>query len=323
MRAVGAREFGALPELLELPRPVPGAGEVLVRLEAAGMNPFDWKILDGILRPRPHVFPIIAGIDGAGTIEATGPGVTRFFPGGTIYGQFLHDPVGTGTYAEYTVVPEAIAVDPIPSGVSPVQAAAIPTAGMTAQDAVDRLELKPGSKLLMIGASGGIGSFAMQLAATRGVEVVALARASSADRLKQLGAREVLDRADLRWPDIVRRRCPQGVDALLDLMSDRAAFAQNLAFVRPGGVAVSTTYAAEGPTAADGSLRTINIDLQPSRDLLRRVTAEVMDRRLTIPVERSLRLDDAPSVLAEIRAGRAGGKFVIVFENAARGEPPG
>src|SRR5579863_2950848 len=109
MRAIAVRQLGEVPEMMDLPKPTPGPGEILVKLRAAGVNPFDWKIIDGVAEAgRPHVFPLILGVDGAGTIEAVGSEVKTFAVGDGVYGQFLHSPVGIGTYAEYVIAPETL-----------------------------------------------------------------------------------------------------------------------------------------------------------------------------------------------------------------------
>ena len=317
MRAVAVRSFGATPEVMDLPAPTPGPQEVLVRLDAAGMNPYDWKILEGILRPRPHVFPLIAGVDGAGAVVAMGEEVRGFRPGDRVFGQFLHDPVGTGTYAELAPVPERGSILPIPAALPSPDAAALPTAGMTALDALDRLAVAPGTALVVVGASGGVGSIVTQLAAARGVEVLAVARPSSAERLHRLGARETLDGSDPDWDRSVRESRPEGVEGLLDLMSDRSRFARNLRLVRAGGRAATTVYAAGPDLARPAGVDVLTIDLQPSSTLLERLSAELIARHLTVPVVRTIPLEDAPSVLAEIRAGRGQGKTVIALGASA------
>jgi NADPH:quinone reductase len=313
MRAVAVDSFGAAPRLMDLPRPSPGPGELLVRLSAAGLNPFDAKIARGILKGRPHRFPLVLGVDGAGWVEAVGSGVQRFEPGVRLFGSFLHDPVGTGTYAEYTTVPEGNAIVPTPSELSDVEAAALPTAGMAALDSLDRLEVGSGSTLLVVGASGGIGSVALPLARGRGARVLAVARGSSEARLRALGAEIVLDPNGPEWAERVRSVAPRGVDALLDLMSDGDAFARAAHLVRPGGRAATTVYAMKSTTKLPEGVDGFNIDLQPSSRLLLHLVEELRSRGIRLPPGRTIPLPDSPSILSEITAGRAVGKTVIVI----------
>jgi NADPH:quinone reductase len=312
MRAVAVARFRETPTLMELPRPVPGAGEVLVRVRYAGVNPFDLKIADGILDgSRPHVFPLVLGVDAAGTVEEVGSGAGRFQVGDQILGQFLHNPVGTGTYAEWAPVPENIGVGTVPVGMPLDQAAALPTAGMTALAALEMLALPSGADLVIVGASGGVGSFATALAASRGLRVVAVARASSAARLRSLGADEVVDPSSGDAKDAVRQAHRSGVDGLLDVMSDAKAFAEWTTLVRRGGAAATSVYVANADTLAREGLRGGNLDLQPSAALLARLFRAVVEGHLPVPLERRISLTEAAGVLAEMKAGRASGKTVI------------
>ncbi len=313
MRAVAVDRFGGKPRLVELPVPVAGPREVLVRIAAAGINPFDAKIGDGALEGRPHVFPLVLGVDGAGTVEACGPGVTRFVRGDPVFGQFLHDPVGIGTYAEYALVPERLGLTKIPRELSFVEAAALPTSGMTALAALEAFDLRPGDTLAIVGASGGIGSIAVPLAAGRRASVAALARRASAARLLALGAAETIDSAPDGLPERIHQRFPRGIDALLDLMSPPPRFAELSSSVRPGGTALSTVYAAELSGAGAAGVRRINLSLQPSAALLDRLVDEIVSGRIPVPVGRTVSLEGAAEALREVKSGRGAGKTVIVL----------
>jgi len=312
MRAVAVPRFRVPAELVEIPEPGAGPGEILVRVEFAGINPFDWKISDGIFEGRrPHVFPLVLGVDGAGTVDAVGSGVTRFQTGDRVLGQFLHDPVGTGTYVEVTPVPEALGVVRLPPSLTFPEASALPTSGMTALEGLDVLALPSDSSLVIVGASGGVGSFATELAASRGIRVTAVARARSAARLRSLGAAEVIDPTSEDAPSSLARSHPRGVDGVLDAMSDGPGFARYVALVRRGGVAVTTTFAADAETLATPGIRVVNLNLQPRADLLGRLVKEVVDHGLRVPVEQQVPLPNAPSALSELKAGRGHGKTVV------------
>jgi NADPH:quinone reductase-like Zn-dependent oxidoreductase len=316
MRAVAVGSFRAVPELMELRSPTIRDDEVLVQLEFAGINPFDWKIADGLFeKSRPHVFPLILGVDGAGIVEAIGPTVRRFKVGDRLFGQFLHDPVGTGTYAELAPVPEGIAVTHVPDGLKTEDAAALPTAGMTALASLDALDLSRGSTLVIVGASGGVGSFATELAVARGLRVTAIARANSVTRLRSLGAEKVLDPSSADAQTALARTHPSGVDGLLDLMSDGPGLARWASVVHRGGALATTTYSADIASLERAGVHGTNIDLQPTAALLERLAHEVVTHHLKVPLERIIRLPDAAAGLAELKAGRAAGKTVIrLFE---------
>lgn len=312
MRAVAVRKFRALPELMELPVPSIGPGELLVRVEFAGMNPFDWKIADGAFEGhRPHVFPLVLGVDAAGTVEAVGPGVEKFRPGDRVVGQFLHDPVGTGTYAELATVPEGIAVVRVPETLPFAEAAALPTAGMTALAALDALGLARGESLVIVGASGGVGSFATEIATGRGVRVIAVARASSAARLRSLGAEEVMDPTSHDVLVALKHARPGGADGLLDAMSDRSGFERFAAVVRRGGTALSTTFAADVSALERSGVRGVNLNLIPDEVLMDRLVREVLSQQLKVPLERRVSLAEVPATLAELKTGRGHGKTVV------------
>jgi NADPH:quinone reductase-like Zn-dependent oxidoreductase len=158
MRAVAVNKTGDTPELMELPVPQPGPGEVLVKLETASLNPIDAGIAEGQL-PMPSAFPPVLGVDGAGRVVAVGEGVRGFEPGDAVHGQFLHTPLGSGTFAEYMVTPQSPdygAMKLVPAGVSSEIAAALPTAGMTALGALEAIGLKSGQSILIVDAVGRV-----------------------------------------------------------------------------------------------------------------------------------------------------------------------
>ena len=308
MRAAAVREFRGPVEVLDLPIPSAGAAEVAVRIEAAGMNPFDWKIADGALSPRrPHVFPLVLGVDGCGVVEGLGAEVRGFARGERVVGSFLHDPVGIGTFAEHSVVPERNALVRVPPEVPATAAAALPTAGMTALQSLDLLGVGRGDRILLVGASGGVGSIAVQLARSRGVEVVAVARRPSHARLLQLGAFAVLEPNAAGTEELRELSGASGLDGLLDLVSDPAAFASWTLALKHGAGAASTVGAAR-PSA---DFRAIPIDMRPSSRDLGRLLSEVVSGALQVPVDRTIPLEGVAAAIAESRAGRASGKTVV------------
>jgi NADPH:quinone reductase len=314
MRAVAVPDFGGVPALMELPNPEPGEHDLFVRMTAASVNPFDWKIAEGIFRgKRPHVFPLVLGVDGSGIVDRVGPAVTMFQRGDRVFGSFLHRPVGIGTYAEYSAVPERNAIVRIPEGLDPVEAAGIPTSGMTALEALNTIDPPEGARLLIVGATGGVGSFATQLAAGRSLHVIATGRSDAVSDLKARGAREVIDFSSAPVVEQVRALHPEGVDALLDLVSNAAAFAELATLVRSGGVAATTTFVADPPALAKAGVRGVNIDMQPRTELLETIASEILAGRLTVPVGSRIPLEAAPDACARSRAGRARGKTLILL----------
>ena len=227
MRAITVNEYGAAPALTEVPDPHPGPGQVLIEVEAAGMNPMDRSIAAGAWKEQmPGSFPFVLGADLAGVVEAIGEGADRFQPGEEVFGQLLIAPLGSaGTYAEYVAVTEDAPLARLPEGLDPIVAAALPTAGVTALQIVESLGQLTGKTVLMVGAAGGVGSFAMQLAAHAGAHVIAVARGDAADRMRTYGAVETVDHTTVSVPDAVQQTHPDGIDILVDLASDADGFA--------------------------------------------------------------------------------------------------
>jgi NADPH:quinone reductase-like Zn-dependent oxidoreductase len=201
MRAVTVSEYGGTPVVAEIPTPEPGAGQVLLRMRAAGMNPMDATLASGAWRPAPATFPMVLGADGAGVVERAGEGARRFSRGDELFGQLLIAPLGSaGTYAEYVAVTEEAPLARVPDGLDPVVAAALPTAGGTGLALVASLEPLAGKTVLIVGAGGGVGSFATQFAVNAGARVIASVHAAAAGRMRGYGAAETVDHTEVSLP---------------------------------------------------------------------------------------------------------------------------
>lgn len=315
MKAVAVSKFGALPQVMELPKPVPRDGMLLIRVAAAGINPFDWKLIDGILDGKMHhQFPLIMGVDGAGVVEAIGDGVTRFKVGDHIYGQFLHAPVGEGAFAEYAIVPEKAAIALAPEEISLIEAAAVPTAGMTALQLLETLELKAGQTLLIIGATGGVGSFASQLAKQQGIHVIAtVSDETAAYRMLKLGATETINYKEAPIAAQISTLYPHGVNGLIDLVSDAATFNAMSGLVKSGGAALTTLFTANSQQLSQKNIRGGNFETKGSTASLDKLTAIINTGKLRIPVENKISLAEVPAAIAASRTGKGKGKTVIVL----------
>jgi NADPH:quinone reductase len=313
MRAVVVDEFGGTPHLAEVPRPVAGPGQLLIRVEAAGINPWDLKVADGFMADRaPHDFPLILGTDLAGVVEVAGDGVERFAPGDRVAGKFIGRPIGHGTFAEYVVVPADGTVATVPDGISGEQAAALPIAGLTALDLYDVLEPVDGRTVLVVGASGGVGSFVVQLLAAGGARVIATARPDDAERLRGLGVAETVDYTAGQVAEAVRESHPDGVDLLVDMVSAPDALSALLPAVARGGRAWSTTWSADESALAELGLTGGNFESPGRIEQLERLLAKVADKSLVVPLGRALPLTDGPDALAAFRSGGTRGKTVLV-----------
>lgn len=315
MRAVAVSEFGGTPTLMRLPRPEPAEGELLVRLCAAAVNPFDFTIARGWVAERaPHVFPLVLGVDGAGVVEALGAGVERFAVGQAVYGAFLHPPYGRGTYACYAVVPEHAWIAPAPANIPLPHAAAAPSAGMSALALMHLARIREGETVLIVGAGGGVGSFALQLAAARGARVLATSRPDSSSRLRALGASDCIDYTRGALPEQAAALAPQGVHVLLDLVSDRAGFAANLSALADGGRAISTRYAVCADTPRARSLRLVNLDLNgehASRAPLAALSALLDSGGLVVDIQAEIELSEMPAAIQRLVGRGARGKTIV------------
>jgi NADPH:quinone reductase-like Zn-dependent oxidoreductase len=286
------------------PVPAPGPGEVLVRLTAAGLNPFDWKVIDGIV-PDAR-FPLIIGTDGAGTVERVGADVTGFQPGDAVFGQFAEVEEGRGSYAELAVASQD-AIAAAPRTVALSEAAAVPTAGMTALNLVDRVAATGAGRLLVVGATGGVGTFATQLASARGIAVVATAAKDKADLMHALGAMEVVDHT----AGPIAGQVDPPVDAVIDLASDTDRLRALLPVIRPGGMILSPVFAV--PDGGLPGVEAANFSSAASADLLERLAREIDAGHVRVVIGDTVTLSQAPGALARSRAGRARGKTVIVI----------
>ncbi|GAB2647999.1 NADP-dependent oxidoreductase [Nocardia goodfellowii] len=298
MRAIVINEFGATPESTDMPVPEPGARAVRVHLEAAGVNPFDRKVADGILDGKlPHDFPLILGVDGAGTVVETGPEVTRFAVGDRVVGKFLAGRAGHGSFAEYSVLPEDATLVRIPDGIATMAAAAVPTAGVTAQDLVDAAKIEPDETVLIVGATGGVGVFLVQLANLAGAHVIATARGAAADQMLRLGAAETVDYTRGSVAEQLADRYPDGIDVLFDLVSPPDRLTELTAVVRDGGTVYSTIGSADAPALLDRGIKGGNFESHGAAPELARLLRRVSDGDVVIPIESTVPLAQAAAVI--------------------------
>jgi len=305
--------FGQEPQVVDLPDPVPGPGEIRVRIEAAGMNPFDWKVIDGALQGVvDHPFPIVMGSDGAGVVEALGAGVDDFRPGDRVYGQFMKVALGRGSYAEQAIAPADGKIALMPEALSFEVAAALPTASVTAYQAIEALRLGEGDTVLINGASGGVGQSAVQLAAAAGARVIATAPGDLADHLRALGANEVVDFTEGPTAGQVLALHPDGIDAVLDLVSTAGHAGPLVDLLRPGGVAISTNGALDVDAMAARELRGVNFFSDATPGALATVAGLAAEGRLRVSLDATVPLEEAPGAVARARTGQARGKTVIV-----------
>jgi NADPH:quinone reductase-like Zn-dependent oxidoreductase len=315
MHAVAITGFGTTPEIMQLPVPQPGPGEVLLRIRAAAMNPFDWKVIDGALRgATPHSFPLVLGNDAAGVIEQTGPGATRFQAGDRVFGQVMNVSTGQGSYGEFAAASEHGHLSLAPDGLPFAVAAALPTASGAAYNAVQVTGADHGKTILINGATGGVGQSAVQFATQAGATVLATASHQAAADITKLGAHHIIDYTKGNVAAQVQAVCPAGVDAVLDLVSPPgAAGIDDLAtLIRPGGILVSTNHAAAVEALAARGIRAANFVNTTTEGTLASLAEMADSGALRIHIDAEITLRQAPDAIASARTGHARGKTVII-----------
>ena len=314
MRAIAVEEFGAPVTLMDLPIPKIGADQVLIRVGAAGMNPFDWKVADGALGgEREHSFPLILGFDAAGVVERVGADVTGLAEGDEVYGYLLKPEIGGGTYAEYVSAPAAI-VARKPETIGFAEAAALPTPGLTALDLIDAVNPTDRDTVLIVGATGGVGSYAVQLAARRGARVIATARRANEAFIRGLGTAETIDHTTEDIVGAVLVAHPDGIEAIIDVVSAPDVLSRIARLLKKGGRLASSVYAADAEGLAERGIRAANIGMQPDVRRLEELSWMVDAGEISVRLEHTLPVEKAREALQQSRTRHVRGKIALLLE---------
>jgi NADPH:quinone reductase-like Zn-dependent oxidoreductase len=311
MRAFAIDQFGAPGSIHELPEPVPAEGQVRVRVEAASINPADVGMLSGAYKDfMEHRFPMVPGLDLGGTVDAVGPAVEGLRVGDPVFGVHGKMVVGAGTFAEYAVA-SAATLARRPSSVDAQFGAALSLAGVSALHVVEASALQAGDVVLVIGASGGVGSVALQLAAAAGATPIAVARSVNHEYVRGLGAREAIDYTTQDVFETVRAAHPEGIAAVFDMVGDKELNSRLAELVRPGGHLVSMMGGADVETLAARGITGVNVMTQATTDKLERLAAFVEAGALRRPEIRTVHLDEVGQALVEIAGRHVRGKLVV------------
>jgi NADPH:quinone reductase len=310
VRAFVVEQLGETGSVRDVPAPEPEPGEVLVRVRSASVNPADVGVVRGFYKDfMEHRLPLIPGIDVSGEITAVGEGVNGYREGAEVYGVSAKPFYGAGTFAEFATLPSD-AVYPKPTTVDHTGAAALPHAALTAFSQMDAVEPQPGQVVLIVGATGGVGSYATQLAAHRGARVVAVARAENAEYARDLGASEVIDYRSGDLLELVRARYPEGVDAIIDNFSDPAGLTRLSELVREGGRVTSPKMGVDADELERRGVAGSNVDRgDPAR--LDELTGLIEKGEIRVPETRTHPLEAAAAALEEVERGHVRGKLVL------------
>ncbi|MCX4681761.1 NADP-dependent oxidoreductase [Streptomyces sp. NBC_01433] len=307
MRAISQDIHGAADVLKEvrLPKPVPGPSQISVAVRAAGVNPTDWKHRAG--SGFVDRLPLVLGWDVSGVVEAVGYGVTLFKPGDEVFGMLPY-PYGVGSHAEYVTAP-ARAFAHKPAGIDHIQAGALPLAALTAYQAlVDTAGVRPGQRVLVHAAAGGVGHLAVQIAKARGAYVIGTASAPKHDFVRSLGADEVIDYRSVDFAKAV-----QDIDVVLDPLSGDTR-ARSLGILRPGGVLVSLLPGTDPDEAAraDGlGVRVETLLVEADHAGMRAIADLVEAGSLRAHIEAVFPLAEAAKAHALGETDRTTGKIVL------------
>jgi NADPH:quinone reductase-like Zn-dependent oxidoreductase len=313
VRAFAIDEFGKPGEVTELPVPTAGQGEVVIRVAAASVNPMDAVVAAGGAQQwAQHRFPLVPGLDAAGTVTAVGPGVAGISVGDEVMASASDKPYyGGGTFAEFVAIPvQAVAKKPISVDIK--AASTLPLAGLTALAAIEAIEPQSGQTIAVIGATGAVGSFFVQFAAKRGATVVALARPANSDYARQLGATEVIDHTADPVAQIHKAH-PDGIDAIADFTGNLTLVAATSLLLKQGGlIASSAAYGLDAALFATRGIEVGRVNALPNSRLSE--LARLIDGEGIRPPQIQERsLNDAAAALTAVGQRHNRGKVVLTI----------
>jgi NADPH2:quinone reductase len=298
-------------QLMDLPVPEPRDNEVLVQIKAAGVNPVDWKIREGMLKDRlPHEFPLILGWDAAGVVARTGRNAKRLSQGDEVFAYCRKPLVKDGAYAEFITLAEDNVVLK-PKSMSYAEAATVPLAALTAHQALfDAGALDAGQTVLIHAAAGGVGTFAVQLAKDRGAKTLGTASEAHHDYLLQLGLDLHIDYTSGDFIEETRVACPDGVDLVFDCVGGRVLL-ESADIIKPGGRIVSITSPPGVDQLTKRGINAVYVFVEPIRAELEGIAEMIAGGRLRTFISTSLPLEETARAHELSEARHTEGKIVL------------
>lgn len=316
MKTVAIEQFGGRERLkvLDLSNPRPKAGEVRLRVMAAGVNPVDWKIREGHLRDRiPHEFPVVLGWDASGIIDEVGEDVSGLREGDEVYAYCRKPIIHEGAYAEYVTLPEDC-VARKPKTMDFYQAASVPLSCLTAyQCLIEFGSLKKGQTVLIHGASGGVGGFAVQLGCLQGCRVLGTSQTVHHDYLERLGIDTAHDYTKSDFVDAVKSEFPDGIDFVLDTVGDDVTF-RSFDVLKSGGKLASIVTPANHRTKDLSEKKSVSyryVFVRPDASQLSRIS-EMIDRgEISSHLAALFPFEEAAEAHRMLETGHFCGKIVL------------
>tara|TARA_R110002124_G_scaffold120157_3_gene278052 strand:- start:46005 stop:46949 length:945 start_codon:yes stop_codon:yes gene_type:complete len=312
MKASYYNEFGELNNIKtgDLDKPEPGEGEVLVRIKAAGVNPVDAFVANGMLKDAiSNEFPTIPGWDMAGVVEERGHSARRFKEGDEVYAYARRPVIKHGTFAEYIALPESYLAKR-PQKISMEEAGGIPLVGLTAYQAIfDAGKMKEGQILLILGASGGVGTLAIQLAKAHGIKVIGVASEKNHNYMEELGADAVIDYKDNHVGEAVEAIEPDGVDMIFHCSRGEALNqVMETGVLKENGHLISITNS--NPDIND-DINFQYVFVEPNAVQLQHIQELADDGKIKVHVSKAYKLEEAGQALKDVQTLHTRGKLVI------------
>ena len=312
MRAFAFESTDKPAALMSIPKPEVAEDGILISVRAASVNGFDVFQASGLaFGMMEHAFPTVVGRDFAGVVEAVGPNARGFSAGDEVFGFIpAAPPLKSGSFAEYVAGGPELVLARKPTEVDFPQAAALPLAGSAALDLLEAVHGKDGDVVLIVGATGGVGTLALQIAAHRGLTVIATARPDQAEWARELGAAETIDYSSVNVADAVRSRHPDGIAALIDLIDQKEALAALASVVRPGGHVASVLSAVDVDQLARRRVTGSNVNAAPTADKLRLLGELAASGALRVQIQGIYELENAGEAIAAFPKGTRG-KLIV------------
>lgn len=312
MQTIGMETFGGREVLkkLEIPKPDPKPDEVLIKIKAAGVNPVDWKIREGLLKERlPHEFPITLGWDAAGVIEAIGSEIKEYEKGDEVFAYARKEVVHDGTYGEYiTLTPAHLA--PKPKNLTFEEAAAVPLAALTAYQALfESIGLKKDEIILIHAGAGGVGGYAIQMAKEAGAQVITTASPNHHNYVKELGADWVIDYNREDFSERIRQKYVDGIPACFDTVGE-ATQIKSCQVLEAGG-RLTSILAIQEPVQKNTAIRVGYVFVRPEPAHLKMIGEKIEAGKLKVHLAATYPVAQAAQAHELIEGRHVAGKIVL------------